>query len=137
MDDINGINVCAAFLPVNRKLMVVKRNEKGADALKWELPGGKLEDGENFEDAIKRECKEELDLSVNVVEEVGSIEIDRGHDAIMFMFILVNGDHTKIKLIEHKEMKFVTYADLKKLDLSEADKIFVTTYEKEIKKFID
>ncbi|HPO49506.1 MAG TPA: NUDIX domain-containing protein [Spirochaetota bacterium] len=136
-NDIIGVNVCAAFLPVNRRLMVVQRNEKGSDALKWELPGGKLEDGEDFETAIKRECKEELDLTVCVVEEVGSVEIDRGHDAIMFMFILVNGDFSKIKLKEHKDIKYVTYAELKKLDMCEADKIFVNTYEAEIRRHID
>jgi len=134
---LNGINVCAAFLPVNRKLMVVQRNEKGNDGLKWELPGGKLEDDESFEDAIKRECKEELDFVVNPIEEVGSVEMDKGNDAIMFMFILISGDHTKIKLKEHKDIKYVTYNELLKLDLCEADKLFVNSYEKEIKRYID
>ncbi len=132
-----GINICAAFLPVNRKLMVLQRNENLIDGMKWELPGGKLEQNESFEEAIKRECKEELSIDINPIEEVGSVELTQGDVVSMFMFILISGDVSKIKLKDHREIRYVTFNELKNLDLSQADRLFVQNYGSEIKKLID
>jgi 8-oxo-dGTP diphosphatase len=133
----NYSNVAAAFFPVNRKLLVMQRSQTGKEPLKWELPGGKLHDGEEFDTALIREIKEELDITIEVIQEVGSVEIITEDHILMIIFILIKGDSTKIKLKIHENIKFVSFDELKKLDLCEADKKFVADYENEIKKYID
>lgn len=126
-------NIAAGILISNRKVLVALRNEG-----EWEFPGGKLEKDERFEDAIIRELKEELDIIVKPVEEVGSIELDIDENNVhIFSFILVEGDHSCMKTKVHKECKFVNIAELKSLKLSKADNLFVTQYETDLKKYID
>ena len=132
----NAINVSAAFLVKDKKVLVVQRRENGEYPLKWEFPGGKLLENEKFDEALIREMKEELNLNVNVIQEIGSVEFDREDLIIMVMFIIVEADVSGISLKIHKDMKFASYDELKKLDLLIPDKMFVEQYEKEIKKYI-
>ncbi len=132
-----AINVSAAFLIKDKKVLIVQKAEKSEHPLKWEFPGGKLLENEKFDEALIREMKEELNIDINVIQEIGSVEWDTSDFIIMVMFIIVEGDASKIKLNYHKDMKFVTYDELKKMDLLIPDKMFVDQYEKEIKKYIN
>ena len=62
------IQVAAALLFKNGKIFATKRGDSPYPyvAHKYEFPGGKIEEGERGEDAVKRELKEELDLDVEV-----------------------------------------------------------------------
>lgn len=70
--DYIGVGVGAAIFNDEGKLFITKRgkaakNERG----KWEIPGGSVEFGETFEDAIKREIKEELGVEIIIIELLG------------------------------------------------------------------
>ena len=60
------IEVVAAMIQVEDMILVVQRkeDEKAYKSLKWEFPGGKVEEGERPEDAVVREVKEELQLDI-------------------------------------------------------------------------
>lgn len=62
------VNVAAALLFENGKIFATKRGASpyAYVAHKYEFPGGKIENGERGEDAVKRELSEELDLDVSV-----------------------------------------------------------------------
>ena len=62
------LQVAAALLFENGKIFATKRGDSPYPyvAHKYEFPGGKIEDGERGEDAVRRELKEELDLDVSV-----------------------------------------------------------------------
>lgn len=62
------IRVAAALLFEGGRLFAAKRGESPYSYLahKYEFPGGKIEEGETEEEAVKRELKEELDLDVKV-----------------------------------------------------------------------
>ena len=72
------IEVVAAMIQVEDMILVVQRkeDEKAYKSLKWEFPGGKVEEGERPEDAVVREVKEELQLDIQPVERSGEWFID-------------------------------------------------------------
>lgn len=70
--DYIGVGVGAAIFNHENKLLLALRgkeakNERG----KWEIPGGSVELGETFEQAIKREVKEELGIEIEILELLG------------------------------------------------------------------
>ncbi len=131
------VEVSAAFIVKNRKLYTVKRNKKSIDAEKWELPGGKLNPGEKYDEALLRECREELGITVTVIEEVGSVEVDSNSFVLGVIFFLVECDTNSIKLVDHTEGKFVSYSEFLKLDLCYADRVFAEIYKDKILQYID
>ena len=62
--------VSAAIIIENKKILCVQRNKGKYNYIsyKYEFPGGKLEEGEKEEDALKREISEELNLEIDVAE---------------------------------------------------------------------
>src|SRR4030042_539713 len=133
--DSEGIS--AGFLVKDRKVLVAQRDEKKDMPLKWEFPGGKLQDEEQYDTALIREFKEEFDIDIEVLKEIGAAESPHNDKVLVVLFFLIEGDTSKIKLNHHKEFKFVTLNELKNLDICEADKIFITNFEAELKEYID
>ena len=68
--------VVAALIWKNNKFMICQRTAHKARGLLWEFVGGKVEQGETKEQALVRECKEEL----NVLLSVGDVFMDVVHE---------------------------------------------------------
>ena len=68
MNEKKHIQVAAALLFKDGKIFAAKRGDSPYPyvAHKYEFPGGKIEDGENGADAVKRELKEELNMEISV-----------------------------------------------------------------------
>ncbi len=67
------IEVAAALVFRNGKLLITQRFDDAHLGGLWEFPGGKRENGESFEECLVRELREELDFEVSVGELVESI----------------------------------------------------------------
>jgi len=65
--------VAAALILQDGKLLICQRTRHQPMPLKWEFPGGKIEEGEQPRDAMRRELDEELGIEANVGEEVARI----------------------------------------------------------------
>ncbi|MFA6995007.1 MAG: NUDIX domain-containing protein [Patescibacteria group bacterium] len=65
-----------AIIIKNNKLLTIKRVKK--DSTYFVFPGGGVEPGEKPEDALKRECREELGVEVGIKEKFGSEIFERG-----------------------------------------------------------
>ena len=63
------INVTCAIIYFNDKILVTQRSEKMKFPLKWEFPGGKLEEGESEIDCIKREIREEINIEIEIFKQ--------------------------------------------------------------------
>ncbi len=60
------VDVVAALIREGERFLICKRPAHKARALMWEFPGGKVESGESPEEALIRECAEELDIRLSV-----------------------------------------------------------------------
>lgn len=115
------INVTCAIIFFDKKILVTQRSEKMKLPLKWEFPGGKLEDGESEIDCIKREIKEEINIEIEILEKISNSIYDYGTfkiNLIPFISKYVSGE---IILSEHKDYKLLDKSELLNLDWAEAD----------------
>lgn len=69
------VKVVAAVIKDNDKIFATQRGH-GAFKGGWEFPGGKIEEGETPQEALKREIMEELDTEIEVGELIDTIEYD-------------------------------------------------------------
>ena len=63
---MNLINVVAAIIKKDNLYFIAQRNKKKHLGLKWEFPGGKVKSNESFNEALIREIKEELNITISV-----------------------------------------------------------------------
>lgn len=124
------INVVAAIIEKENKILITKRNLKKSQGGLWEFPGGKIEEGETKQEALKREIKEELDLDIEVYEQVTEKVHhypDKDINLISFKCKIISGE---LKLIEHEEYKWVLPEEMLKYEFAEADKWIVENIRK-------
>lgn len=124
------INVTCAIILIDNKILVTQRNERMNLPLKWEFPGGKLEENEYEIDCIKREIKEELNIEIEVLEKLSNSIYDYGTFKINLIPFLSNYVSGEIILFEHKDYKLLDKSELLNLDWAEADLPIVEEYLK-------
>jgi 8-oxo-dGTP diphosphatase len=90
--------------------------------LKWEFPGGKIEEGEQPRDAMRRELEEELGIVAEVGVEVARIVHEYpGGGAVELRFFEVRSYQGEIENRIFREIRWVTRPELLELDFLEAD----------------
>lgn len=65
--------VAAVIERADRRLLIGQRRRRDSSPLKWEFPGGKMEDGETPEAALGRELREELNATLEKCLEIGRV----------------------------------------------------------------
>ena len=120
------IKVVAAVIKNEDKIFATQRGY-GEFKDGWEFPGGKIEPGETPEQAVLRECREELDVDLcvkgefmRVLHSYPDIEIQ----LTVFRTAIIGSDP---RCIEHKEIRFVYPSELADFELCPAD---ITVAEK-------
>src|ERR1700720_4541019 len=90
--------VVAAVIEQDGKLLVCQRTRHQTMPLKWEFPGGKIEEGEQPRDALRRELDEELGIDAKIGEEVSRIVHEYpGGGSVELRFFVVREYHGKMK----------------------------------------
>ena len=115
------VEVVAALIWDGEKFMICQRPENKARGLLWEFVGGKVEPGESKEEALIRECREELGVTLSV----GDVFTDVTHtypDITVHLTLLnaVISGGTPQKL-EHNDIRWITRAEIPDYDFCPAD----------------
>jgi len=115
------VEVVAALIWKNNKFMICQRPAHKARGLLWEFVGGKIEQGETKEQALIRECKEEL----NVFISVGDMFIDVVHEypdltvhLTLFNATIAEGEPRKL---EHNDIRWIAPSEIPNYDFCSAD----------------
>ena len=113
--------VVAALIWENDKFMICRRPVHKARGLLWEFVGGKVEKGETKQQALVRECTEELAITVSV----GDVFMELTHEypdltvhLTLFNTTIAEGVP---QLLEHCDLKWITPAEIEDYDFCPAD----------------
>ncbi|NIL74246.1 (deoxy)nucleoside triphosphate pyrophosphohydrolase [Rhodococcus sp. B10] len=118
-----GTLVVAGVLVSNGLLLLAQRSRPAELAGRWELPGGKVEDGEKPEDALVRELREELGVETSVGEPLaGDVELSGVLTLRAYLVELISG--TPVPL-EHSDLRWVDARGLGEIDLVDADRAWI------------
>ena len=116
------VQVAAALIKRDGKFLICQRPAHKTRGLLWEFVGGKLEKGESKEQALIRECKEELDVTVKpsgVFMELVHEYPDMTVELTVFNAEIISGE---IKLLEHNAVKWITPEEIPQYEFCPADK---------------
>lgn len=125
------VEVVAALIWENVKFMICQRPAHEARALLWEFVGGKVEPGEAKENALMRECQEELAITLSV----GDVFMDVVHEypditvhLTLFNATIAEGVPQKL---EHNDICWITPAEIPQYAFCPADKEILAAITKQ------
>lgn len=114
--------VVAALIWRGGKILICQRTRHQSMPLKWEFPGGKIEDGEQPRDALRRELDEELGIQAVIGDEVARIQHEYPNGtSVELRFFEVHAYAGKIENRIFQEISWATPRQLPSYDFLEAD----------------
>ncbi len=113
--------VVAALIREGEKFMIFQRPETKTRAFQWEFVGGKVEPGETLEEALIRECREEIGVTVRV----GDIftEVDHEYPDITIRLTLFNAEIAEgvPQKLEHNDIRSISPDEISQYEFCPAD----------------
>ena len=122
--------VVAALIWQDGKFMICQRPAHKARGLLWEFVGGKTEPGETMEEALVRECREELDITVSVGEIFTQVIHEYPDIRIRLTLFLCTIAEGTPKLLEHEDLKWIYPSEIPNFDFCPADKDILALIQK-------
>lgn len=106
------VEVVAALITQNDSILIAQR-KKGEFSGMWEFPGGKIEFGESHKEALKREILEELNLPITVDDYLTTVEYDYPTFHLIMHCYFCTPMQQTYENLDHSEVKFVPFSELK------------------------
>lgn len=115
-----GLTVRGIIKNDSNEILIVKRHPKSrTDPEMWELPGGKVEKGEHFADALVREIKEETNLDAEVGDFCEAIQNDYSHKRTVQLMMYLEDVRGDVEISdEHTEYMWASIEKIKTLNVS-------------------
>jgi len=124
--DRNGrkiVEVVGAIIRQADRYLVGQRPAGKSQGGKWEFMGGKIEPGETPEQALARECREELDLEIEDERIVGAVVHEYDDRTIRLTLLSCTARSGSVpKALEHQQIRWVPRSEMETLDFSAADR---------------
>lgn len=116
------INVVAAIIHDTQRRIFATQRGYGEWKDWWEFPGGKIEDGETPEEALKREIREELAAEIEVRQLFTTVEYDYPKFHLTMHCYLCTLLSTTPQLLEHQDARWLAIEELNSVKWLPADK---------------
>ena len=113
--------VAAALIWEGERFMICQRPANKGRGLLWEFVGGKTEPGETAEEALVRECKEELNVTVKPLDVFMELEHeypDLTVELILFNAVITEGEPQKL---EHNDIRWIKVSEIDSYEFCPAD----------------
>jgi 8-oxo-dGTP diphosphatase len=114
--------VVAGLIVRDGKLLVCQRTRHQTMPLKWEFPGGKIEEGEQPRDALRRELDEELGIVATIGDELKRVQHEYPNGGMVELrFFVVREYKGELENRIFKDIQWADPKELPKFDFLEAD----------------
>jgi len=118
---MDKFDVVAAIIIKDDKFFIAQRNRNKHMGLSWEFPGGKVEKGETFEIALKREIKEELNIDINIDKKLAEENYKDDKINVKLHYFICSHISGEVYLNEHEDSAWVTKNEFKNYNFVEGD----------------
>lgn len=117
--------------PAGRVLLLKRSMKSKGNPGKWDFPGGKIDPGEDFEEAIRREVAEETGLIITIDGAAGTAQSESPTRRIIYLILKGHVESGEFRLSEeHEDYTWVTPENLRNKDLAPQFKQFAADYNK-------
>jgi len=116
------MRVVGGALIDNNRLLVGMRAAGKQHGDLWEIPGGKVEPGEDEPSALRREFLEELGCEIEVHESIGEVTLNQPDAALVFIAYRCSLRSGSPQALEHQELRWIGESDLHTLHWAPADR---------------
>jgi mutator protein MutT len=117
----NCVEVSAALIFRDGKLLITQRRAKSHLGGLWEFPGGKRETGETFEQCLVREIREELGVEISVGELFSEISHDYPEKSVRLEFFICKLISGEPQPLDCADVKWATKTELGDFEFPAAD----------------
>jgi mutator protein MutT len=118
----------AALIEKDGKILLALRKPGKHMGPKWELPGGKVNPGEDPEQTLRRELKEELGIDAQIGQYLGSIRFRGRRLSLQIHLYRVSRIAGSFVLREHEEIRWVEPQQIEGYDLVDSDRKLIRRF---------
>ena len=131
------IDVTCALICEGDRILAVQRGMNSSHPMKWEFPGGKLQENETAQAGIVREIKEELLVEIEIKAQLDPVEFDYGNKQICLIPFVCRIVKGTVALTEHIDSCWILPDEWTQLDWAEADAVLIQNNLIRIKQVLD
>lgn len=118
---MDTIKVVCGLIYDKDKIFICRRKAEKSLGGFWEFPGGKVELNESHEESLRRELKEELDMSVEILKHFKTVQHDYEKFEIELISFICNFKSSQYLMTDHDAYEWVNTSDLLNWELAPAD----------------
>ena len=120
--------VTAALMENDGKILLALRRAGKHMGPKWELPGGKVDPGEDPKQTLRRELKEELGIETEIGQYLGSTRFRAGRLHLKILLYRVSHTAGLFELREHEAIRWVEPRQIEGYDLVDSDRKLIRKF---------